>query len=322
MSFAKNVKEEIIKKSIFKEEPLSLLQGLFLSAGSLVISNSRLYFLVSNENENVINLVKNYLEKCFDGVQTNIIKVVKNFKQKERFEISVESDESNDKILKGLGIIKNIDGENEISDVCDKSFMASENKMLAFLIGMFLGAGTISIPSFELGEKKYGYHFEIVLNSKNQADVVCEIFSMFDIFAKQVNRNEQFVVYLKNNEVICDILLLFGADKSYMNVTAQKISRDMNNKTNRQMNCYTANMDKSMNAAVKQMIAIETIQNTIGIENLPENLIETALARLSNPEASLKDLLSVLDNKITKGALSQRFNKIIEIANSLGDDNE
>lgn len=322
MSFSKVVKDEIIKKNTFKKEQISLLQGLFLSAGSLVISNGKIYFIVSNENDQVIEYVKFILEKLFVGIKTTIIKVVKNFKQKERYELSVENEESNQEILKKLGILKITDGEIEISDTCDKLYMQSTEKMSAFLTGMFLGCGTISVPDDDSETRKYGYHFEFVLNSKNQADIISEIMSNLDIFPKQICRNEQYIVYLKNGDAICDTLSIFGASKTSLELMSQKVDRDMNNFTNRQTNCYLANIDKTMNAAVKQMMAIEIIQNTIGIENLPDNLAEAALARLSNPEASFKDLLNVLENKITKGALAQRFNKIIEIANSLGEDNE
>ena len=322
MSFSQIVKEEIIKKNIFKNEKKALLQGLFLSAGSLIISKSKLYFVVSNENELVINFLKQNLESCFENIKTTIVKVVKNFKQKERFEISVDGESDNDLILKNLGIISELDGNIEINELLDKSYLDSTSKMTAFLAGVFLGTGKISIPTEKDDKRRYGYHFEFVFNSKSQSDMVAEILSNFDIFPKQILRSEQYVVYLKNSEIICDTLSLFGASKSLLDIMNQKVNRDMNNITNRQINCFSANVDKTMNAAVKQMMAIEIIQNTIGIENLPDILAEAALARLSNPEASLKDLLTTLDNKISKGALAQRFNRIIEIAENLGEDDE
>lgn len=322
MSFSKIVKYEIIKKNIFKKEQRSLLQGMFLSAGSLIISKGKLYFVVSNENESVINFLKENIESYFDGVTTNIVKVVKNFKQKERFELSVDDEKDNERILKELAIVQIIDNQIVISDVCDREFTNSKEKMMAFLTGTFLGSGNISIPSVEEGKKSYGYHMEFVFSSKNQADLLSEILTSFDIFPKQICRGDSFVVYLKNSETICDTLSLFGASKSLLDLMNQKVTRDVSNNTNRQMNCYSANIDKTMNAAVKQMMAIEIIQNTIGIENLPDTLAETALVRLANPEASLKDLLQALDNKISKGALAQRFNKLIEIANNLGEGNE
>ena len=85
------------------------------------------------------------------------------------------------------------------------------------------------------------------------------------------------------------------------------------------MNCISANIDKAVNAALKQMKAIEIIQNTIGLENLPDTLSEAALARLANPDGSLKELLMAIDNKISKGALAQRFDKIIKLSEELGD---
>lgn len=320
MSFSKSVKEEIIKKNVFKKEIKSFLQGLFLSAGSLVISNKKLAFILSNENEDVIMCAKDKIERVFPGTEFNISKVVKSFKQKERFELSVASDESNLEILTYLGIIsKDDDGSYEIFEVADKSFMKSTDSMTAFLIGAFLGTGSISVPSESTEKKSYGYHFEIVLSTKPQADIISEIFSNLDIFPKQIERNELYVVYLKNCDMICDTLVVLGASKSTLDILSKKSSREFNNTTNRQMNCFSANVDKTMTAAAKQMVAIDTIQKTIGIENLPENLQETALARIANPESSLKDLINVLDGKISKGALSQRFNKIIEIANELGE---
>lgn len=320
MSFSKIVKEEIIKKNIFKKETKSFLQGLFLSAGSLIISNKKLSFILSNENENVIMFAKSKIEEVFSGLEFNVSKVVKSFKQKERFELSVIGENENINILTYLGIIsRDNDGAYEISDVADKSFMKSENTMTAFLSGAFLGTGTISIPSDTLEKKSYGYHLELVLSTKSQADIVSEIFSNLDIFPKQVERNELYVIYLKNCDMVCDTITILGASKCALDILNQKVNRDVNNATNRQMNCFSANIDKTMTAAVKQMIAIETIQKTIGIESLPENLQETALARIANPESPLKDLIVALNGKISKGALSQRFNKIIEIANELGD---
>ncbi len=323
MSFSKTVKDEILKKYNFNMCSKSVIQGIILSSGSLIISGGKFSFVASNENENVMLFLKQQIEKCFVNTKVNIIKVVKNFKQKERYELSVEG-EANEYILSDLGIIVNEDGHNSISEVGDKSYLKSREQMTAFLIGIFFGSGTVSVPSGSenLDKRTYGYHFEVVLSSESQAEIVSEIFSSFDIFPKKVQRNDQFVVYLKNSDSICDVLSLFGCSKVVLNLLSEKVSRDMSNNTNRQMNCYSANADKAAIAAVKQIKAIETLQNTIGLENLPDTLAEAALARLANPQSSLNDLLNVLENKISKGALAQRFNKILMLANELGEDDE
>lgn len=260
--------------------------------------------------------------KLYGQIEIDVVKIVKSFKNKERFELSVNG-EYNEKILKDLAIISySTDGEMLFSDVCGYEIIKNKDVMLAFLIGIFLGSGMVSVPRETAEKRNYGYHFEISVTSKVQAELIAEIFSSFDVFPKIIERNELYIIYIKNSEIICDVLNLFGASKIVLEVLNQKFSRDVNNITNRQINCISANIDKTVNAALKQMQAIEIIRTTIGIENLPETLQEAALARLANPEGSLKDLLVAIDNKISKGALAQRFDKIIKLAEELGEGND
>jgi len=320
MSFSNDVKKEIIKKNLFKNETKSLMQGLFLAAGSLIISNRELSFVLSSENEFVIDFVKDKLKELFGEIEIDIVSVMKSFKNKQRFELSVE-ESANMRILKELGIVAYVEDEFIISDVCDKAYLKSKNESLAFLIGVFLGSGSVSIPVNEQGKKKYGYHFEIAVVSKNQADILAEILTNFEIFPKIVERGDNYVIYVKHSETICDILAMFGASKVVLDIENNKVSRDYSNMANRQVNCMTANIGKTVNASLKQLAAIEIIQNTVGLENLPETLLEAALIRLANQEASLNDLCKLLEKPISKGALAQRFNKIIEIAEELGEEN-
>ncbi len=278
---------------------------------------------MSSESEEVVLFLKKCLEKLFEGAEFDIVKVVKNFKSKERFELSLSSEGLNETVLESLGIIKKSEGSGlEISDIADKSFMKNEKTMLAFLVGAFLGAGSVSVPNIGSAKKSYGYHFEISVTTKNQADILAEILSQFDIFPKIVERGEQFVLYLKNSEAICDCLGLLGASKAVLELTSDKVTRDKSNNTNRQINCISANIDKAVNAGLKQLEAIETIRSTIGIESLPEGLAEACLSRLANPEGTLAELLDTLPSKISKGALAQRFKKIIKIAEELGEKDE
>ena len=317
MSYSNLVKEEIIKKNIFKKEPVALAQGIFLSAGSIVISGGKFTFALSSENEEVINFLSSTLKQINSNVQTELSKVVKNFKNKERFELKIA--EEDNFTLKKLAIVsENKDGEYDISDVADLGFMKSKNSMLAFLTGIFLGSGTLSVPSEN--KKSNGYHFEMSVSSKRQADLVAEIMSDFDIFPKVIERNSMFVIYLKNCETICDCLNLFGASKTVLDLLNLRVSRDKSSLTNRQINCINANIDKTVNAALRQLNAIEVIQNTIGLENLPDTLNEAALLRVANPEGSLSEVVLSMGNKISKGALAQRFDKLIKLAEELSDD--
>ena len=139
----------------------------------------------------------------------------------------------------------------------------------------------------------------------------------FDVFPKKVERNENYVVYLKESESISNLLALLGAHKCLLEYENQRAGRQMRNLINRQANCTMANIGKSINAAVEQLEAIDIIRNTIGIDSLPDTLSEVALARLSNPDGSLNDIINALPNKISKGAVSQRFKKLIMLSHEL-----
>lgn len=321
MAITKSVKQEIIKKNPFKKETLCLLQGLFLSCGDLIISNKSLSFSLSNEMQEVMLFAKSKLEELFSGVQVDIVQIVKNFKNKERFELSVSGD-YNRQVLEKLGIVQfDVDESVKILECADKSYMQNKEKMMAFFAGVFLGSGSLSVPCETKQTKRYGYHFEVSITNKAQADIIAEILSNFDIFPKTIERNDVYVIYLKNSDTICDVLGLLGASKTVLDLLNERVSRDVSNNTNRQINCISANIDKAVNAGLKQLRSIEIIQSTIGLENLPDTLCETALLRLANPEASLKDLLELMDEKISKGALAQRFEKINRMAEELGENN-
>lgn len=319
MAITSDVKLEIIKKNLYKKEMKSLLQGFFVSAGSLILSSGHISFVVSSDMEEVINYVHKNLTAIYPDYDFNLAKVVRSFKNKEKFEIS--SMEYGEKVLKDFGIVfEDKEGMTQISDVCDKAYLKNETTMKAFLTGLFLGTGSLSVPN-AAAKKQYGYHFEIDVETRNQVDLIAEIFSNFDIFPKVVERGEELIVYFKDSETICDVLGLFGANKIVLDVMNTKVDRDMNNMMNRQVNCISANLDKTINASLKQIKAIEVIRDTIGIESLPDTLCEAALLRLSNPEASLSDLLNLMETKISKGALAQRFDKIIKLSEELGDYN-
>ena len=125
------------------------------------------------------------------------------------------------------------------------------------------------------------------------------------------------MLYIKESETISSLIGLMGARICLLDLENDKATREMRNLINRQANCISANIDKSVNAALIQLEAIEIIQNTIGIESLPEALQEVALARLANPEGTLLDIQALLETKISKGAISQRFKKILEISKEL-----
>lgn len=180
----------------------------------------------------------------------------------------------------------------------------------AYLRGVFMAAGSISNP-------QKSYHFEIVCKSSSQAEQIQEILKGFDTDAKIVGRKSHYVVYLKEGSNIVDCLNVMEAYVSLMNLENVRILKEMRNSVNRKVNCETANIKKTVNAAVKQIEDIELIRDKTGLEKLPDVLKETARLRLEYPEATLKELGGYFDPPVGKSGVNHRLKKISAIAEEL-----
>ncbi|MGN0426249.1 MAG: DNA-binding protein WhiA [Agathobacter sp.] len=177
----------------------------------------------------------------------------------------------------------------------------------AFIRGAFLSAGSISDPT-------KSYHFEIVCEREEQALQLKELMQDFECDAKIVERKGHFVVYLKEGAQIVDILNVMEAYVSLMNLENVRILKEMRNSLNRQVNCETANIKKTVSAAVKQIDDITLIRDTIGFGALPEHLRQMAELRLEYPDTPLKELGTLMDPPVGKSGVNHRLRKLSEIA--------
>ncbi len=180
----------------------------------------------------------------------------------------------------------------------------------SFLRGAFLGGGSVADP-----EKNY--HLEFVTTNAELAELFVQLLASCGFIAGKTARKNHFVVYLKDSEAIAELLGWIGAGTTMMNFYNIKIERELRNRVNRQVNCDSANLTKTMDAAQKQLDAIRKIERVIGLEVLPPQLCEMAKARLENPELALKDLALVLSPPIGKSGANHRLSKLMEIAESL-----
>ena len=180
----------------------------------------------------------------------------------------------------------------------------------AFIRGTFMAAGSISNPN-------KAYHFEIVCKRRKQAEQLQKMMEFFDMEAKIVERKDRFVVYLKEGSQIVDMLNVMEAYVSLMNLENVRILKEMRNSVNRKVNCETANINKTVNAAVKQTEAICKIRDIIGFDKIPYQLAEIAQARLDYPDATLKELGACLDPPVGKSGVNHRLRKLAEIAEDL-----
>lgn len=169
----------------------------------------------------------------------------------------------------------------------------------AFIRGAFLSGGYIVEPA-------KSYHLEMVVTYAPLRRDFEELLKFFNITAKWIRRNGTYVFYFKGSEQIVDILGIIGAHTSMMNFLNVKIEKEMRGDVNRIVNCETANVGKSISAAIKQARLIEEI----GLDNLPEDLQPIAKMRLENRECSLKELGEMMEPPMTKSAVNYLMRKI------------
>ena len=180
----------------------------------------------------------------------------------------------------------------------------------AFIKGAFLTAGSISDPN------KF-YHFEVVCDSNDDALQLQSMMTFFNLDAKITARKKNYIVYIKEGSHITDCLNVCGAYVSQMNLYNVMILKGMRNDVNRKVNCETANLNKTIEAAVKQIRDIEYIRDTVGLDYLKPMLRDVARLRLDNPDMNLKDIGELLDPPVGKSGVNHRLRKISETAQSL-----
>ena len=180
----------------------------------------------------------------------------------------------------------------------------------AFIRGAFFAAGSISNPN-------KSYHFEIVCRTMEQAVQLQELVGYFEAEGKIVQRKERYVLYIKEGSQIVDMLNVMEAYVSLMKLENVRILKEMRNSVNRKVNCETANINKTVSAAVRQMEDITYIRDQIGFDKLPEGLRDVALTRLAYPEAALKELGQLMASPLGKSGVNHRLRKLSEIAQGL-----
>jgi len=199
------------------------------------------------------------------------------------------------------GIVKFLADPFIVHDECCKA---------SFVSGAFLGGGYVKTP-------KNGYHFEIKTHYHNLSRDLADVMTDIGFEPKMVTRKSEYVLYIKQSDVICDILGLFGATDSMFELCNVKIYNDMKNKVTRRANCDIANINKAVAAASEQLAAINKIKNKVGLGALPEALEEIANLRLLNPEANLKELGDLVNPPISKSGVNHRLKKIIKISEEI-----
>ena len=198
----------------------------------------------------------------------------------------------------------------DLSKPVDPLLIKSACCRRAFLRGAFLCCGSMSDPS-------KGYHLEFVCVAEMQAEQLQEVIGTFDIEAKIIQRKKYYVVYLKEGAGIVDLLNVMEAHRSLMELENLRILKEMRNSINRRVNCETANIGKTVQAATRQVEDTLFIKEHYGFSKLPDNLREMAEVRLEYPDAALKELGEYLSPPVGKSGVNHRLRKLSELADKL-----
>lgn len=200
---------------------------------------------------------------------------------------------------------------NLFSEDCDK---------LTILKTIFLVNGRLYFNKDE-NKKSKGYLLEFSVKDSDSADNVVNLLKTFNFELKKTNRLNYFVIYTKNSNIICDLLVKLGAGYTSLEIQNNLAMREVRNTLNRQNNCFESNLEKTISKSVEQIEAINYIIEHHSIDYLSESLKEVALARICNPDVSLSDLKTLLNNKISRAGIKYRLDKIIELYKKLKGEN-
>jgi DNA-binding protein WhiA len=168
-----------------------------------------------------------------------------------------------------------------------------------------------------MSDPQKSYHFEIVCQEERKANQLQSVIRSFEIDAKIVQRKKSYVVYVKEGAQIVDMLAIMEAGNSLMDLENIRIVKEVRNSVNRKVNCETANINKTVNAAVKQIADIELIRQRVGFQSLNEGLAQIAQFRLQYPEATLKELGMMLTPQVGKSGVNHRLRKLSVLADEL-----
>ncbi len=312
MSFSSEVKEELSRQfSQARHCQIAEIAAIISMCGGISISSEERYCLrIQTENISVARKYFTLLKKTFN-IDTEVsIRQNTCLKRARTYLVLVKDHEDSIKVLKAAKLIDAAGEIRENLSLTDNLVIQRSCCKRAFIRGAFLAAGSISDPS-------KSYHFEIACVTAHKAEQLREIIHTFDIDAKIVQRKKYHVVYIKEGAQIVEILNVMEAHVALMNLENVRILKEMRNSVNRKVNCETANIHKTVSAAVKQIEDIEYIRVKMGFESLGEGLAETARIRLEHPEATLKELGLMLTPQVGKSGVNHRLRKLSTIAEEL-----
>jgi DNA-binding protein WhiA len=306
MSFSTEVKNEVTRIDNNSLENMALLSAYIRQ--NAYVGND--IIIIHTENPAVCRYLFKNIKEIYDV--TSKITVRKNYNFKKSLSYIIEIKERHEFILKDLSLIND---EGYFINIPKEYIVGDSELEKAYLRGCFLASGSINDP------KTSRYHLEFLIDDFEYATFISDLLNNYDMNSRIIKRKNGYMVYIKEAEKISDFLKMIKAYNGVLYFENIRIYRDQKNITNRLNNCEQANIEKTINTALKQVEDITLINNMIGMDAIDEKLSEVAEYRLKYPESSLLELSNImsheLNKKITKSCLNHRFRKIREMADKM-----
>lgn len=306
MSFAADVKKELTMLEVHPEHAKAELAALIRMNGTLSIVNQEFLLNVQTENAAIARRIYSLIKDNFD-VESELL-VRKKMKLKKNNVYIVRLKSGSKLILSELGIMDGMLYHGHVPE----EILTSRQKVKSYLRGAFLAGGSVNSP----GTSRY--HLEIHSSYEEHNDDICQMMQEFELNARTHERRNGYIVYLKESEKIANFLALIGATGSMFRFEDVRIVRDMRNSVNRLVNCENANLNKTIDAAGKQIENIKFIDRMVGLNSIPDKLQEIALLRVEYPDISLKELGELVPNGgVSKSGVNHRLRKLNQMAEEL-----
>ncbi|EPD85959.1 MULTISPECIES: DNA-binding protein WhiA [Paenibacillus] len=306
MSFAAQTKKEL---TLIEAEDCcekAELSALIRMNGSVQLTNQRVILDISTENAAIARRIYSLLKKRYK-LHTELL-VRKKMRLKKNNVYIVRVPNQVQELLSDLYIVSE---GFQFTPGIDKSIVKTNCCRRAYLRGAFLAGGSVNNPEGS------SYHLEIASMYEEHCQALCQLANRFDLNARCIERKKGFVFYIKEGERIIEFLSIIGAHQALLRFEDVRIMKDMRNSVNRIVNCETANLNKTIGAAVRQIDNIRLIEREVGLESLPEKLREVAEIRVKHPDLNLKEVGDMLKGSVSKSGVNHRLRKIDELADKI-----
>ncbi|WAA11950.1 DNA-binding protein WhiA [Fervidibacillus halotolerans] len=306
MSFASDIKKELTNLPVNDCCMKSELSALIQMNGTISFSNRHLIVDIQTENAAIARRIYLLLKKQYFASVEILVRKKMRLKKNNIYLVRIVDEVQ--EILQDLQILGN---HFQINQEISPPLIQKSCCKKAYLRGAFLAGGSVNNPETS------SYHLEIFSSYKDHCDSLSSLMNKFYLNSKTLERKKGCIVYLKEAEKISDFLSVIGAHNALLRFEDVRIVRDMRNSVNRLVNCETANLNKTIGAAIRQIDNIKYIDKMIGLDALPDKLKEIAVLRLEHQDVSLKELGEMLGGTISKSGINHRLRKIDEIAEKL-----